>query len=128
MRKRIKAPKLLIMIQTLAVKAPADPKASFMTPEYVVVSPACVKRMRNSTETSASTATIRNKVKEGKTPRTLRTAGIDMIPEPIMLEAILSTAPGIEPDPAAELQPVKRGAWTPFDGGDIPAVEIFWES
>lgn len=95
-----------------------------MTPEYVVVSPACVKRMRKSTDTSASPATIAIKAKEGKTPRTLRIAGIDMIPAPIMLVATLNTAPGIEPRPAAGVDPVKRGTWTPADGV-IPAMKLF---
>ena len=93
-----------------------------------MVTPACVKRMRKSTETSASTATIRIKAKEGSTPRTLRIAGIDMIPEPIMLVATLNTAPGIEPGTAAGFDPVKRGTLTPADGvGDIRAVRFFGE-
>lgn len=127
--KRIKPPKLLIMTITLVVNPPTDPKASLITLAYVVFTPASVKRMRKSTETSASTATIRIKAMAGNTPRTFRIAGIDMIPEPIMLVATLSTAPGTVPGAGTNFDPVKRGMWTPADG-DIPADggEIMVES
>jgi len=107
------------MTKTLAVNPPTDPKASLITLAYVVFTPASVKRMRKSTETSASTATIIIKAMAGNTPRTFRIAGIDMIPEPIMLVATLSTAPGMVPGTGANFDPVKRGMWTPADG-DIP--------
>lgn len=127
--KRIKPPKLLIMTITLVINPPTDPKASLITLAYVVFTPASVKRMRKSTETSASTATIRIKARAGNTPRTFRIAGMDMIPEPIMLVATLSTAPGMVPGAGANFDPVNRGIWTPVDG-DIPADggEIMVES
>ena len=49
------------------------------------------------------------KAKEGSTLRTLRTAGTDMIPEPIMVVVTLNTVPGIEPGTATGFDPVKRG-------------------
>lgn len=120
---RIEPPKLLIIIKTLVINAPTDPKASFITLAYVGFIPASVKRMRKSTETSASTATIRITTREGNTPRTLRIAGIDMIPDPITELMTLNTAPGTVPCSTADFGPVRRGIWTPANC-DIPAVEL----
>lgn len=64
-----------------------------MTPAYVVDSPELVNLIRNSVETWAShaiTTIIRN---AGITPSTLRVAGMDMIPAPIMLVETLKMAP-----------------------------------
>ncbi|KAK2442187.1 Transmembrane amino acid transporter family protein [Trifolium repens] len=94
-----------------------------MTPAYVVFAPASVKRIRKSTEISASTATIKINANEGNTPRTFRIAGIDIIPDPIMLVATLNTAPGMVPCSAVDFDPGKRGTWIAAVG-DIPAVRL----
>jgi len=116
------------MTQTCTANAPGDPNASLMTPEYVVVSPECVKRRRNSTESSASTATTIIMVKAGTTPRTFMIAGIDMIPAPTMLVATLNTAPDTDAGVIARLDSPNNGTLTPA-AGDMAAKKVSgWEN
>lgn len=125
----IKHPILVITTQSWVAAAPKGPKASLMTPEYVVVSPERVNLIKNSTEISASKAITRTKTKAGITPRTFRVAGRDMIPAPITLVATLNTAPETVAGFKEVLDPDKRGAFAPITG-DIPATmkEKIWES
>lgn len=96
-----------MIMQIWTVTDPTRPNDSDITPAYVVVSPALVKRMRNSTETSAMSAMTTMSTKAGITPKTLRVAGIDMIPAPIMLVDTLKTAP--ESDARLVLEPASSG-------------------
>lgn len=118
----IKQPKFVIMTHTCAAIDPTCPNDSFMTPAYVLDSPECVNLIRNSTETSAKKAMITMSTKAGMTPNTLRVAGMDIIPAPIMLVDTLNTAPDTEPC-LTFLCSGSSGAWTPA-AGDIPMSNV----
>lgn len=113
------------MTATWAATAPKGPKASLMTPAYVVVSPECVNLMRNSTETSARTAVTRISKNAGTNPKTFMVAGMDMIPAPITLVATLNTAPDTVAGgfSAANLEFGKSGTRAPATGDILAASE-----
>lgn len=89
----IRHPRFVIMTQTCRATDPTRPNDSFMSPAYVVASPECVNLIRNSTDMSASHAMTTISTNAGTAPRTLRVAGMDIIPAPIMDVETLKTAP-----------------------------------
>lgn len=120
----IKHPRLVIITHICVATDPTCPKDSLMTPAYVMDSPECVNLIKNSTETSVKKAMITISRKAGMTPSTLRVAGIDIIPAPIMLVDTLNTAP----DTVARLTglfPGSSGTRAPA-AGDIPITSLLF--
>jgi len=112
----IKHPILVSTTAIWAAIAPTGPNDSLITPAYVVVSPARVNLIRNSTEISARNAITRISTKAGITPRTFKVAGRDIMPAPIMLLATLKTAPETVAGGTPPLESGRRGTRAPATG------------
>lgn len=90
-------PKVATIVATCTATEPALPNDSFITPAYVVASPARVDFIRKPTDIVDSQAMIVMIKRAGTTPRTLNAAGIDIIPAPIILVDTLKTTPEVDP-------------------------------
>ncbi|GER50912.1 50S ribosomal protein L23, partial [Striga asiatica] len=89
----IKHPRFVIITHTCTAAAPGRPNDSLIRPAYVLASPEYVNLSMKSTDTSTNNPISTIIASAGATPSTLRVAGTDMIPAPIMLVDTLNTAP-----------------------------------